>query len=71
MSIPALDGTVECNKFLCFNLFDIDRKKKLLIYYIHSSGSHVKESLLKRQQMGQIQYHYVFGFQEVQPSAEN
>ena len=28
MSIPALDGTVECNKFLCFNLFDIDRKKK-------------------------------------------
>ena len=27
MSIPALNGTVECNKFLCFNLFDIDRKK--------------------------------------------
>ena len=28
VSIPALNGTVECNKFLCFNLSDIDRKKK-------------------------------------------
>ena len=27
MSIPALVGTVECNKFLCLNL-DIDRKKR-------------------------------------------
>ena len=29
VSIPALDGTVECNKFLCFNLLYIDRKKSL------------------------------------------
>ena len=28
MSSNALDGTVECNKFLCFNLLDIDRAKK-------------------------------------------
>ena len=31
MSIPALNGTVECNKFLCFNLFDIDRKKNFRV----------------------------------------
>ena len=30
VSIPALDGTVEFNKFLCFNLLDIDRKNALL-----------------------------------------
>ena len=29
MSIPALDGTVECNNFLCFNPLNIDRKKDL------------------------------------------
>ena len=27
MTIPALDGTVECNKFLCFNLLILIEKK--------------------------------------------
>ena len=31
MSIPALDGRVESNKFLCFNLLDIDKKMRRLI----------------------------------------
>ena len=26
VSIPALDDAEECNKFVCFNIFDIDKK---------------------------------------------
>ena len=27
MSFPVLDGTVDSNEYLCFNCFDLDRKK--------------------------------------------
>ena len=38
MSFPLFDGTVECNKFLCFNIFDTDKKKRFVrMLYCESS----------------------------------